>query len=64
MEERLTELETKISYQDQIIEDLNNVVIELREQVEQLTKLYKKIKNESEESNIKDASLEVPPPHY
>ncbi|MEM7647219.1 MAG: SlyX family protein [Pseudomonadota bacterium] len=64
MEERLTELETKISFQDQIIEDLNKVVIELRAEVERLTKQCEKISKILEEDNIKDASLEEPPPHY
>lgn len=64
MEDRLTELETKISYQDQIIEDLNMVVIELRKEVEQLQKQCKRLVTIMDDANIKDANLEVPPPHY
>ncbi len=64
MEERLTNLETKISYQDQIIEDLNQVVIELQQKLEKLEKLCKALTDDSKGSNIKDHSLEVPPPHY
>ncbi len=64
MEERLTELETKITYQDQIIEDLNNVVIELRKEVESLEKIVKTAIEAKDDSGLKDASLETPPPHY
>ncbi len=64
MEERLTELETKISFQDQIIEDLNQVVIELRNKVDRLEFAVKKLIEENENSNLKDASQETPPPHY
>ena len=64
MEERLTHLETQIAYQDQIIEDLNQVVIELRQKVEELEKLCISLKDQNSGSHIKDPSLEVPPPHY
>lgn len=64
MEERLNELETRIAFQDHTIEELNKVVIELRKEVEAATKQCEKIKKILEEENIKDASLEEPPPHY
>ena len=64
MEERLTELETKITYQDQIIEDLNNVVIELRKKVDSLEKIVKTAIEAKDDTGLKDASLETPPPHY
>ena len=64
MEERLIELETKVSFQDQIIEDLNNVVIELRRELEIMRFQLKKMIEDNEDSNLKDASLETPPPHY
>ena len=64
MEERITELETRISYQDKIIDDLNNVVIDLRKQVDKLHAEYTKIKDNLEEDNIKDIDDETLPPHY
>ena len=64
MEERLTELETKISYQEQTIEDLNQVVIELRWKLDKMEKQCQELSNQMEKSKIKDRSLEVPPPHY
>ena len=64
MEERLTELETRISYQDKIIDDLNNVVIELRKEVNLLRAQYNKVRESLEDDNIKDADQETKPPHY
>lgn len=64
MEERIIELETKISYQDQLIEDLNKVVIELRMQLDKLEVRYAQLTTDLKESSVKDLSQEVPPPHY
>ena len=64
MEQRLTELETKITFQDQSIEDLNQVVIELRAKVDELNRQCKRLVEIIEDENIKDSSLETPPPHY
>ncbi|MCH2534037.1 MAG: SlyX family protein [Bdellovibrionales bacterium] len=64
MEERLTELETKISYQEQTIEDLNQVVIELRWKLDKLEGQCKQLSEQLDKTKIKDKSLEVPPPHY
>lgn len=64
MEERMTDLETRISYQDKIIDDLNNAVIELRKEVDLLRAQYKNVKESLEDDNIKDSDQETKPPHY
>lgn len=67
MEERLTNLETQISFQDQTIEDLNQRIIEQQQQIDLLTKQLKKLTEKvssQDEPGIVDISLEVPPPHY
>ena len=67
LRERLINLETKITYQDDIIDELNKVVTQ---QQNQLDKLLNKMENMSRmmtsvsESQIRDISQEVPPPHY
>jgi SlyX protein len=61
MEERLNDLEVKIAFQDQVIEDLNQVVIELRRKVEALER---KLEDSEGIENLKDMSQEIPPPHY
>lgn len=61
---RLTELETKVSYQDQTIEELNQVVIELRKEIETMEKKVQHLMNIVENDGLKDQSQEEPPPHY
>lgn len=60
----MTILETKVAYQDQIIEDLNQVIIEQQKQIDKLIRMYKELTQDEDDTNIKDISLEVPPPHY
>lgn len=60
-------LETKISFQEITIEDLNQSVIQLQSEVlklkEQLSLIAKKIQT-NQISNIANLSEETPPPHY
>ena len=67
MEKRLTDLETKISYQDHFIDELNELVIEQQKQIDKLTQELKKLLEKiapEDDSGVVDISLEVPPPHY
>ena len=64
IEERLTELENKVTYQDHIIDDLNKVVIELRAEVDAVKKENKEAFELLGSLDLKDSSQEVPPPHY
>jgi len=49
MEQRLIELERKISYQDKLLQELNEVIFALSKRLDQL------------EARQED---EIPPPHY
>lgn len=66
-EKRIIELETKLTYQDDVIESLNTVIIdqqkELLEFSLKLDQLIKHVTSDGK-SNIKDITDEVPPPHY
>ncbi|WP_392561383.1 SlyX family protein [Orbus sturtevantii] len=66
-EYRLEQLETKISFQEITIEELNKITIQLQAEIarlkEQLSLLSKKLQA-SQPSNIANISEEVPPPHY
>ena len=67
MEERLTELEIKISHQDLIIEDLNQLVTAQQLTIDKLLSDLKKLTDSTAASGIPglvDASQEAPPPHY
>lgn len=64
IEQRLIELETKVSYQDHLIDDLNKVVIELRAEVAAVKKQNKEAFDLLGALDLKDSSQEKPPPHY
>lgn len=67
MEPRIIELEVKLSYQEDIIEKLNQVVIGQQNTIDKLSlkvdKLSKMIAAQAD-SGVKDISQEEPPPHY
>lgn len=65
--ERVTELECKQAFQEDLLETLNKIVIEQRQQIdilqEQIRILYYQIKS-LQPSNVADLADETPPPHY
>jgi len=66
-EQRLDELETKFSYQDHLISQLNEVIIahqqQLDQQAEELTRLRLLLADAQNIATGHDA-VESPPPHY
>ena len=67
MENRVIELETRLSFQEDTIHELNEVVTRQQNQIdvlqEQVGELKKRVQSVST-SNIKDEGEETPPPHY
>ncbi len=67
MENRVIELETRLSFQEDTIHELNEVVTRQQNQIdvlqEQVSELKKRVQSVST-SNIKDEGEETPPPHY
>lgn len=67
MHNRIEQLETKISFQEITIEELNQMVIQLQLELSklkhQITLLSKKLQT-LPVSNIAPQSEEIPPPHY
>lgn len=67
MEQRLTELETRMAFQDDTIQKLNDVVVA---QQDQLDRMFEELKYLNEKIKLLDAELvasedqESPPPHY
>ena len=67
MEERVAELEIRLAFQDNTIQELNN---ELIQQQQQLTKLIQDMNGLKHQVNLLLPSLvasesqETPPPHY
>jgi len=67
MEDRFIELETRISFQESTIHDLNDIITRQQKQIDDLNlqmELLKKRVQSIQPSNIKDESEETPPPHY
>lgn len=60
---RLTELEIKLTYQDELIETLNQVVIELRRELEATTKRLDDLERQVQIGVPEEAPDEAPP-HY
>ncbi|MFQ5345834.1 MAG: SlyX family protein [Mariprofundus sp.] len=67
MKNRLIELETKISYQDHIIGELNDVVTHQQEKIDRLEKGLEQLRQHLKQNNSTELARpdeEVPPPHY
>lgn len=64
LEQRLVELETKISFQDQVLEDLSGVLFRQEQQIADLHKWIEVLKSkiiDPEDGEIRDHEK---PPHY
>ena len=67
MEQRITELETRMAFQDDTIQKLNDVVVA---QQDQLDRMFEELKYLNEKIKVLDSELvaaedhETPPPHY
>lgn len=67
LHQRLEELELKVTFQDDIIDKLNQALIAQQDDIRVLTQLLEKMSNDMQdlqESNVIDQKLETPPPHY
>ncbi|MEL0027260.1 MAG: SlyX family protein [Perlucidibaca sp.] len=67
MESRLTNLEVKVAFQDDLLESLNQVVAQQQRQIDllqgEIRMLYDQLKS-LQPSLIATAVEEPPPPHY
>jgi len=67
LNERIENLETKIMFQDDLIEQLDQSLINQQNDIKKLTLLVERLNSQLEDiqqPNIADASQETPPPHY
>lgn len=67
MEERLAELEIRVSFQDKTLHDLNEVVIRQQAELDRVLRELHALKARLQGmavSNIATAAEETPPPHY
>jgi len=67
LETRITELESRLIFQDDTIEQLNEVVTHQQRQIDQMEKTLTVLKDQMKNlasSNIATEDEEMPPPHY
>jgi len=67
LENRIIELETKISYQDHLLQELNEVITLQQKQIDRLEKDSRRMLEHlkaSHTSGIARPEEDVPPPHY
>lgn len=67
LENRIAELETKVAFQEQLLDELNQALVQQQFDMDkiqlQLRYLANKLKD-FQPSNIASQSEETPPPHY
>jgi len=64
---KIESLETKITFQDDLIERLNQSIVEQQNDIRRLILMVEKMHLKMEDlqqPGVLDASLEAPPPHY
>jgi len=67
LNERMIELETKSSYQEHLIQELNEVIISQQKQLDILESSIQRVSNylkNNQDSQLARPDEEVPPPHY
>jgi len=61
---RIDTLEMRVAYQDQVIEDLNQAIIDQWKQIDGLKRQLAEILDRVQEVEDGSAAPERPPPHY
>jgi len=64
IEDRLIQIETILSEQERVLEDLNQIIIEQGKNIDRLTAQNQYLLKLAKESSVKPLSEETPPPHY
>ena len=66
MENRVVELETKISYQEHLLQELNDVIASQQQQIDRLEQELRRIREhlKGNDSHLARPEEESPPPHY
>ncbi|PHS72603.1 MAG: SlyX protein [Cycloclasticus sp.] len=68
MDKRITELEIKVAYQEDTIQQLDSVICRQQDQIDALKKQFKQLtettKDMSEDSKDSQSIIDDIPPHY
>ncbi len=66
-EQRIIDIETKLAYQEDHIQELNNVIVSMQKQIDDLELISKVLKDKvrtMEELIPADSNIDETPPHY
>lgn len=65
MEQRITELEKKAAFQEDLIQQLNMALLDQQKRIDLLEKRLNALKEQSTRGDlVKSQEFEEPPPHY
>lgn len=65
MDDRITELEVKLSHQEKLVDELNQVIIEQWRDIDLLKKKFNLLNDMVRQMDIKSAPpADEPPPHF
>lgn len=67
MEDRLAELESRVAFQDNTIQELNDVIVKQQHQLDRLVSQCQELRDQLQAilpSVLANLSEETPPPHY
>ena len=67
MDERIAELESRLAFQDDVIDKLNDVVTNQQQQLDKISRELVNLRGQVKSlapSNVATESEETPPPHY
>lgn len=67
MEDRISELESRVAFQEQMIDELNNVVTkqdQILMNLSQVVKMLNQKVNRGQHDEMVSDGVEPPPPHY
>lgn len=63
-EHRLTEIEIRIEYQERLIETLNQVILEMRDEMQLMRRDIQKMKHQLDDTQMPLGPANEKPPHY
>ncbi len=67
LEDRIIDLETRLTYQEAMLQELNDVIVDQRHAIDGLTKTVVALRERVQAlhlANTASCSEETPPPHY
>ena len=67
MQERIVELESKVAFQDELINRLDEILVSQRNELDRLSERVRRLEEQVKSgasSMIRSEAEEAPPPHY